>query len=47
VFLQNYQVPEIFGINELFFYVKFGGIGPRSIDRVHGGRSTSPRILIK
>jgi hypothetical protein len=47
VFLQNYQASGIFGINELFFYKKFGWIGPHSIDRVHGGRSTSPRTLIK
>jgi hypothetical protein len=47
VFLQNYQAPGIFRINELFFYRKFGGIGPRSIDRVHGDRSMSPRTLIK
>jgi hypothetical protein len=47
VFLQNYQAPGIFRINELFFYRKFGGIGPRSIDRVRGGRSTSPQTLIK
>jgi hypothetical protein len=47
VFLQNYQAPGIFGINELFFYRKFGGIGPRSVDWVHGGRSMSPRTLIK
>jgi hypothetical protein len=27
--------------------MKFGGMGPRSIDWVHGGQSTSPRTLIK
>jgi hypothetical protein len=47
VFLQNYRARGIFGINELFFYRKFGGIGPRSTDRVHGGRSTSARTLIR
>jgi hypothetical protein len=47
MFLQNYQAPGIFEINKLFFYRKFGGIGPRSIDRVHAGRSTSLRTLIK
>jgi hypothetical protein len=47
VFLQNYEAPGIFGINELFFYRKSGGIGPRSIDRVHDGQSTSSRTLIK
>jgi hypothetical protein len=47
MFLQNYQVSGIFGINDLFFYSKFGGIGPRSIDRVHDGRSMSPWTLIK
>jgi hypothetical protein len=47
VFLQNYQVPGIFGINELFFYRKFDRIVPWSIDQVHGGWSTSPRTLIK
>jgi hypothetical protein len=47
VFLQNYRARGIFGINELFFYRKFGGIGPRSTDRVHGGRSTSARTPIR
>jgi hypothetical protein len=47
VSLQNYQAPGIFGINELFFYRKSGGIGLRSIDRVHDGQSTSSRTLIK
>jgi hypothetical protein len=47
VFLQNYQAPGIFGNNELFFYRKFDGIGPWSIDRVHDDRSTSPQTLIK
>jgi hypothetical protein len=47
VFLQNYQAPGIFRINELFFYRKFSGIGQWSIDRVHGGWSMSPQTLIK
>jgi hypothetical protein len=46
-FLQNYQGRRIFRINELFFYCNISGIGPRSIDRVNGGQSTSPRTLIK
>jgi hypothetical protein len=39
VFLQNYQGRWIFRINELFFYWKIGGIGPRC-----GG--PSPRWLV-
>jgi hypothetical protein len=31
----------------LYFYRKFGGIDPQSIDWVHGGRSMSPHTLIK
>jgi hypothetical protein len=44
VFLQNYQGRWIFRINELFFYWKIGGIAPRSIDRVHDGRSTETSL---
>jgi hypothetical protein len=47
VFFQNYQSWWILGINELFFYRKFGRISPWSIDRVHDVGSTSPRTLIK
>jgi hypothetical protein len=46
VFLQNYQRWRIFRINELFFYSKIGGIGPRPVDRVHGGWCTGPWDLL-